>query len=369
MGIEVQAPDVNESGVRFTVREGKIRFGLAAIKNVGEIAVQNVIEVRDASGRFKSFEDFCTRVDLRIVNRKVLECLVKCGAFDSLGEPRAQVFAAVEYQMNRAASAQRDRERGQSALFDVEPANARRNATGRSASPEWSQSEMLAFEKELLGFYVTGHPLSEYAEILQRYELASSGQLARLQDGQMTRIGGIISKLTPKTTRQGKPMALMTLEDLDGSVEVLVFPDSYAKYAGSLKTDTAIFVCGMANLREDKPKIVADQVIPLDDVPKKFTKAVHIRVPAGTTEESILTRVQQVLDAHKGSVPVLFCFIYPDGKLVFLEAHEHFSVSPTQQFVRDVEAILGEDSVWLKVDTEKLAATNGSRRERRFASA
>jgi DNA polymerase-3 subunit alpha len=224
---------------------------------------------------------------------------------------------------------------------------------------------MLAFEKELLGFYVTGHPLTQYAEVLRRYELASSGQLAQLQDGQTTRIGGIISKLTPKTTKQGKPMAIMTLEDLDGSVEVLVFPESYARYASSLKADAAIFVCGRANLRDDKPKIVAEQIFPLDDVPKKFTKAVHIRLSAGTTEDSTLTRVHDVMRTHQGNVPVLFCFIYPDGKLVFLEAHEHFSVAPTQQFVHDVEAILGEDSVWLKVDAEKLAANNGSRRERR----
>jgi DNA polymerase III subunit alpha len=386
MGIEVQAPDVNESGVRFTVGcssappgcsgDGgaietavtaptkKIRFGLAAIKNVGEVAVQNVIQVREASGRFASFEDFCTRIDLRVVNRKVLECLAKCGAFDALGEPRARVFAAIEYQMSRATSVQRDRERGQAALFDVEPVNARQKATGQAASVEWSQSEMLAYEKELLGFYVTGHPLTEYAEILRRYELASSGQLAQLQDGQMTRIGGIISKLAPKTTKQGKPMAIMTLEDLDGSVEVIVFPESYAKFAPTLKADAAIFVCGMANLREDKPKIVADQIIPLADVPKRFTKAVHIRLSAETTEESALARVHEVVRAHKGTVPVLFCFMYPDGKLVFLEAHEHFAVAPTQQFVVDVEAILGEDSVWLKVDAEKLAAKNEGRRSR-----
>ncbi len=231
MGIEVQAPDVNESGVRFTVRDAKIRFGLAAIKNVGEVAVKNVIEVRDATGRFASFEEFCTRVDLRIVNRKVLECLAKCGAFDSLGEPRAEVFAAIEYQMSRASAVQRDRERGQAALFDVEPVNARQKATGRLPVVEWAQGEILAFEKELLGFYVTGHPLSEYAEILTRYEMASSGKLAELQDGQVTRIGGIISKLVPKTTKQGKPMAIMTLEDLDGAVEVLVFPESYARFA------------------------------------------------------------------------------------------------------------------------------------------
>ena len=229
---------------------------------------------------------------------------------------------------------------------------------------EWSQSEMLAFEKELLGFYVTGHPLSQHAEILRRYELVSSGQLARLQEGQPARLGGIINKLTPKTTKQGKPMAIVTLEDLDGSVEVLVFPETYARCAANLKAGAAVFLSGTINLREDKPKIVADQILPLEDVPKNFTKAVHIRLSAGAVEEAVLTSVQDVLRAHKGKVPVLFCFIFPDGKLVFLEAHEHFSVSPTQQFVRDVEAILGEDSVWLKVDAEKLAAIKENRRER-----
>ncbi len=130
----------------------------------------------------------------------------------------------------------------------------------------------------------------------------------------------------------------------------------------NLKADAAIFLSGTISLRDDKPKIMADHIIPLADVPKKFTKAAHIRISAGTTEDSTLARVQEVLRAHKGEVPVMFCFMYPDGKLVFLEAHEHFSVAPTQQFVRDVEGILGEESVWLKVDTEKLAATNEVRR-------
>jgi len=365
MGIEVLPPDVNESGVRFTVGSRKIRFGLAGIKNVGEIAVQNVIDVRHAGGRFKSFADFCERVDSRVVNRKVLESLVKCGAFDSLSESRAQTFAGIDFQLNRASSLQRDRERGQAALFEVEPVNARRQATGHVPEVEWSQAEMLSFEKELLGFYVTGHPLAQHAEILRRYELASSADLIQLQDGQRTRIGGIVSKLQLKTTRQGKPMAILTMEDLGGAVEVLVFPETYAKCAMNLRGDAAIFVCGPVSLREDKPKIVADQIIPLEDVPKKFTKAVHIRLSAGSIEDSALSRVQDVLHAHKGHVPVLFCFVYPDGRVVFLEAHEHFSVTPTQQFVRDVEAILGSDSVWLKVDSEKLASTPERRRERR----
>lgn len=370
MGIEVLAPDINESGVRFTVNAGKIRFGLAAIKNVGEIAVQSIIDVRAAGGKFRSFTEFCDRIDLRVVNRKVLESLVKCGACDSLGEPRAQLFAAIEFQMNRAGTLQRDRERGQAALFDVAPVNARRQATGAPPAVDWSQSEMLAFEKELLGFYVTGHPLSQYADILRRYELASTAQLATLQDGQMTRIGGIISKLQPKLTKAGKPMAIITLEDLDGLVETMVFPETYAKHAPVLKADAAIFVCGSVNLREDKPKIYAEQIIPLDEVPKRFTKAVHLRLSMATTQEDALGRVQALLRNHKGNVPVLFCFMYPDGKLVFLEAHEHFSVAPTQKFVREVEEILGEDTVWLKVDTEKMsAAMREARRERRFPAA
>mgnify|MGYP003339174241 FL=1 len=152
MKIEVLPPDVNCSGVKFTVDKGRIRFGMAAIKNVGEIAVQNIIAVREQGRAFKDFEDFCSRLDLRVVNRKVIECLIKCGACDSLGTDRSQLFSEIEFQMNRATTLQRDKERGQAALFDVEPVNVRRASPGKPQAVAWSQSEMLAFEKELLGF-------------------------------------------------------------------------------------------------------------------------------------------------------------------------------------------------------------------------
>src|SRR5205814_10179462 len=142
----------------------------------------------------------------------------------------------------------------------------------------WSQSEMLGFEKELLGFYVTGHPLSRYAEILRRYELASTAQISQLQDGQSTRIGGLISKLIPRLTKAGKAMASITLEDLDGTVDVVVFPETFARCGQHLRADAAIFVCGTANLKEDPPRVMAEQIIPLDEVPKRFTRAVHIRL-------------------------------------------------------------------------------------------
>jgi len=380
MHIEVLPPDVNESGVRFTVasrtgvppvlsgaengRDARstdnqaIRFGMAAIKNVGEIAVQSIIASRQATGKFQSLADFCDRIDTRVVNRKVIECLIKCGAFDALNPDRAQVYADMDYQLNRAAAAQHDRERGQSALFDVAPVNARKQTPGQPAAEVWTQSDLLAFEKELLGFYVTGHPLTQYADILRRYELASTTHLAQLQDGQATRLGGIVSKLVPKLTKHGKPMAILTLEDLDGVVEVLVFPEAYAKCGGTLKADTAVFVTGAVNLREDKPKVYADQIIPLTDVPKRFTKAVHIRLTTTAANEAILRQIQTILRAHAGTVPVMFCFMYPEGKLVFLEAHEQFSITPDQALVDELETLLGEDAVWLKVDTEKLTAAS-----------
>ena len=362
MKIEVLPPDVNESGVRFTVDQGRIRFGMAAIKNVGEIAVQNIITVRKAAGPFQSLANFCDRIDARVVNRKVVECLIKCGAFDVINPSRAQVWADMNYQLDRAATAQRDRESGQNALFDVAPVNTRKTS-GQSPAVVWSQSDLLGFEKELLGFYVTGHPLTKFAEILRRYELASTAQLAQLPDGQAIRLGGLIGKLQPKLTKQNKPMAILSIEDLDGIVEVLVFPEAYAKCSSILTADAAVFITGTVSLKEDKPKIYADQIIPLTEVPKRFTKAVHIRLATNAANEEILTRIQTVLRAHTGPVPVMFCFIYPEGKLVFLEAHEHFSVTPESALVEELEAILGEDSVWLKVDAEKLAAKTASPRQ------
>ena len=356
MKIAVLPPDVNESGVRFTVDQGQIRFGLAAIKNVGEIAVENIIKVRQAAGKFQSLADFCDRIDTRVVNRKVIECLVKCGAFDALSPVRAAAFAEIDYQLNRAAGVQRDRERGQAALFAVAPVNARQSAAGQPPAVVWSQGELLAFEKELLGFYVTGHPLTQFADILRRYELVATNQLAELPDGQPTRLGGIISKFQKRLTKQNKEMAILTLEDLAGTVEVVVFPDAFAKCAAVLQADAAIFVTGAVNRREDKPKINAEQIIPLADVPKRFTKAVHIRLATSTATEATLPRIQAILRKHTGSVPVLFCFIYPDGTLVFLETHDHYSVTPAQEFMDEVEALLGEESVYLKVDAEKLAA-------------
>ena len=362
MDIEVLPPDVNFSGVRFQVEAAPdgaaraIRFGLAAIKGVGEIAVRSIIDNRRQHGPFPSLDEFCTRIDLHVVNRKVLECLVKCGALDSLGLARAQMFDQIEYQVNRASAIQRDRDRGQGSLFDLEiaaPPPAQALPAGDAAA-EWSQSEMLAYEKELLGFYVTGHPLTQHAQILRRYELASTADLAELQEGQATRIGGILSKVQHRIPKQGRPMAIATLEDLDGIAELLVFPDAYARCGMQLKADAAIFVRGKVDRRDEQAKVIVDEVIPLPDVPRRFTRAVHIRLPAATAQDRELEKIRAILDAHPGQCPVFFCFMYPDGRMVFIETSDQFFVTPNTGFIHEIEAVLGEQSVWLKVDAEKM---------------
>jgi DNA polymerase-3 subunit alpha len=201
--------------------------------------------------------------------------------------------------------------------------------------------------------------------VLRRYELASTTQLAQLQEGQATRLGGIISKMQMRLTKQNKSMAILTVEDLDGAAEVVVFPDAYARCSQHLKADAPIFLCGTVTLKEDKPKLYADQALPLADVPRRFTKAVHLRIPAAAITEETFGRVRDILQAHRGPVPVLFCFIYPDGRLVFMETHEEFSVTPTEELVGQLESLLGEEVVWLKADTEKLAAVAANAAPRR----
>jgi DNA polymerase-3 subunit alpha len=166
-------------------------------------------------------------------------------------------------------------------------------------------------------------------------------------------------------TKQNKSMAVLTVEDLDGAAEVVVFPDAYARCGQNLKVDAPIFICGTVTLREDKPKLYAEQAMPLAEVPKRFTKAIHLRIPTTALNDDSLQHVRDILQAHQGPVPVLFCFIYPDGRLVFMETHEHFSVTPSEDLVRQLEDLLGEEVVWLKADMDKLAAVAASTGPRR----
>ncbi len=225
--IEVLPPDVNESQQDFTVVGGKIRFGLAAVKNVGQAATQSILSAREEKENFGSLPDFCLKVDLRKVNKRVIESLIKCGAFDSIGPSRAQLLAGLEEAMEWSQGLERERSNPQIILFGGSQSGRGKAEPRLPVVPEWPESQRLAFEKETLGFYLTGHPLTRYAEALQRLTTTNTQQIREIADGQEIVIGGVVNTLKEITTKKGDRMAFVTLEDLNGVVEVIIFAELY----------------------------------------------------------------------------------------------------------------------------------------------
>jgi DNA polymerase-3 subunit alpha len=361
-GIEVRPPDVNESGVHFAPAgpDGSagaggppraIRFGLAAVKGVGEAAVQGLLEARARHGRFTSLTGLCERVDSRTVNRKVLEALVKCGACDAFGGTRAGLFAQIDRALTRGQHAAQDRARGQSSLFGVlaEPAAPAEN--GFAQLPEWPLVQRLTDEKALLGFYVTGHPLDPHRGLLERYGLATTATLATLPNRAVTRLGGLVAAVQQGFSKKsGKPYALVTLEDLAGSVQLLCMNEAYDKHRDLLTPGRALFVIGEVNLGEDKPKLFPQEIWPLEDAPRKLTEKVYLRLGAEQAGAGRLAAVRELAAAHPGRVPLFLCLVQPGGERVFIAANDRYAVTPSLEFQHAVETVLGPGSYHAKAD-------------------
>jgi DNA polymerase III subunit alpha len=378
MGVEVLPPDVNEGDVFFAPavtasasrapdggppqagsdpRPGgippmAIRFGLAAIKGVGEMAVRSILEARAAAGPFKSLADLCERVDTRTVNRKVLEALIKCGACDCFGQTRASLLAGVEHTLLRAANVVADRQRGQSSLFAMLDARAAAPGEDLPRLPEWPQSQLLAAEKELLGFYVTGHPLTPYAPLLERYTLCNSTSARGAPARTLTRVGGLVAGLQPGVSKKtNKPYIMVSLEDLEGTMSMLVMNENYDKYRDLVVLNKALLIVGEINNSEDKPKIFPQEIIPLEDAPRKYTRQVHLRLHAARLTQERLAEVHRLVTAHPGKCPLYLCFVQPGVEVVFVETHEHFRVNPGPALQQAADALLGEGAYYAKVDT------------------
>jgi DNA polymerase-3 subunit alpha len=377
MGIEVLPPDVNESQVYFAPAQGRagtasgvaagilpaattqetnpalaIRFGLAAIKGVGEIAVEAILKGRGEGGKFHSLADLCERVDGRTVNRKVLEALIKCGACDCLGQTRATLFAQADRTLARAASVIADRERGQASLFGTLEDRSVQAPEAGATLPEWPEHELLAFEKELLGFYVTGHPLTPYVPILEKYALANTATLAQLPTRSLTRIGGLIAAVQNGVSKKsGKPYSLVTLEDLEGSVQLLCLNENYDKYRELLTPGKAILVIGEVNIGDDRPKIFPQEIMPLEEAPLRFTKQVHLRLHTAHLKPEHLESVRELVTAHAGKCPLFLCFVKPTGQVIFVETHDQFFVEPSPALQQEADDRFGEETYYAKADT------------------
>ena len=372
MKIEVLPPDVNESQMYFApAPDGKaIRFGLAAIKNVGEAAVEAILKTRNEGGQFKTLSELCERVDGRSLTRKTIEALVKTGACDSFGQTRATLFAQIERTLARAASILSDKQKGQSSLFGALEEKAPAMPEAISNLPEWPQHELLAHEKELLGFYVTGHPLTPFAPILEKYCLATTAKLSELPNRSLTRIGGLITVVQQGMSKKsGKPYAMLTLEDLEGTVQILCMNENYDKYRELFVESQAILVVGEVNTGEDRPKIFPQEIMPLDDAHRKYTKQVHLRLNAAHLKPEDMDAAHEIIAAHPGRCPLLLCFMPPAGGTIFMDTNERFSVSPSLKLQQAVDERFGEETYYAKVDLslperarrswEKKNGTNG----------
>ncbi|MEA3490039.1 MAG: DNA polymerase III subunit alpha [Candidatus Omnitrophota bacterium] len=348
MDIDILPPDVNESFKDFTVVGKDIRFGLSAVKNVGVGAAESIISTRQDKGKFESIYDFAKKVDSRTVNRKVVESLIKCGAFDSTGIYRSQAMSVIDKVLDMATRTNRDRDLGQLSFFDD---TGSEDGFGKSFShipdiPEWPEHELLANEKEMLGFYITKHPLARFERLLNAYSTCRISELSGMSDGQEVLIGGIINKSRVTVTRKrAEKMAILSLEDLDNFVEVLVFPKTYRKAPDLAKEDNLVYVFGRLNLREEEPKIVAEEIIPLEKVKEKFTKSVLVKMSTTGLEEQIMKRLRGAMRKFKGKIPVYIDFVSSEGRKVRMSTDKEFFVYPTDELISEFEAIVGTGNV------------------------
>ncbi len=357
MGIEILPPDVNESRWDFTVVDaherdtvepgstiGSVRFGLAAVKNVGYSAIEAIIEAREAKGSFMSLADFCRKVDQRRVNRRVIEALIKCGSFDFSGAKRAQMMDAIDLMMDQAARHQEQEAVGQFSIFDS-LGDAKDPALPNV--PEWKESQLLAFEKESVGFYISGHPLAAYEADIKRYVTSTTETLDQFADGKEVIVCGIIAGLKQKLTKKNEKMAIMNLEDLSGAVEVIVFPDLYRTSQLQLATDAPLIVRGALDKSDQGNKIKALAISLLTDVKKRGTTRVDILLNAtGLTRED-LVRVKDILLRHGGEVPVYLRIRNPASGESLISVGREIRVAPSDGLVAEIEALFGAGAVSL----------------------
>jgi DNA polymerase-3 subunit alpha len=347
MGLKVQPPDINESEVLFKVEdESTIRFGLLAIKNVGKGASESIVSAREKT-KFKSLEELCGQIDLRLANRKVLESLIKCGALDCFGAARAKMFASLDTILERSQKNQKEKSSGQLSFFDQTITS---NGFGKTTEvlvecKEWPEPQLLSFEKDMLGFYVSGHPLARYAKQLKRFVSCSTASLHEHKDQDTIKIVGLIAKIKQTLTRaKQEKMAILKLEDLDGAVELLVFPRAFAKVSRYIMPNTIAHIRGTLNLTEDTPTIIVEDLFPFEEIYKLIT-AMSINLSG--IKENIFESLKTLLSEHKGNVPIYLRLDTPAKTRIQMVVGENLYVLPSEKLIQDLDELLGEDRLSL----------------------
>jgi DNA polymerase-3 subunit alpha len=350
MGIAVEPPDINVSAANFTPHGPAIRFGLAAVKNVGHNAIESIVVARKELGSFKSIYEFCEKVDLRLLNKRVLESLIKSGAMDSLGK-RAQLMAVLDKAIELSQKAQRDAESGQHGLFGVFQEETLPTQDRLPDTPDWDEHTRLANEKEILGFFITGHPLDKYRDKLEDLRALSTAELCAMKSStgkdETLTTAGIITNLRVLKSKRGDFYAQGALEDLSGSVEMLVFPDAYKKLQERIKglTDVPVLVRGGVRIEEGaNPKLTVSDLSSLEEAKVPLPRSLRIRVPLENASDSTIDELHLLFSQRKGEAKVLFDVERAGDFMVVMEA-EGYNVLPDRAFITGVEELCGRGAV------------------------
>lgn len=354
MDIKVLPPDINESQADFSVGESEIRVGLAAIKGVGVKAIEAATQERDSERPFSSFYDYCERVDLRLNNKSVLESLIDAGAMDPLGPSRAHLASLVDQGLKMGSSAQADKRSGQMSLLGelTEDEPEGEVESEETTQPEWPENILLKREKDVLGFYLTSHPLAREAEQIRRLSSMTTLDLAACPDGKEVLIGGMLKSIrftVAKTGRsKGETMALFRFEDLHGEVGCVIFASDFAKHGELVEEDRVVFLRGQVSMRRDEPNLKVSAIIPIENAVLELAHALRIRVQTTGLETQLVEHVERIVSSHPGPCPVLFDLDLRSGERALIRAGESYRVRPNRAILSDLQRILPGSEVYFE---------------------
>jgi DNA polymerase-3 subunit alpha len=342
-GIEILPPDINESDWGFTVSGAMIRYGLGAVKNVGFGAVEEILRNRTEGEQISSLFDFCESVDLRKVNRRVIESLIKAGAFDSTGAHRSQLMLILEEALEQGQARQKERRGGQPALF--EGLTYTHSLSDLPDLEEWPENQLLGFEKEVLGFYLTSHPLIRYQEDIRKLTTADTETLGDMAHGTQVSVGGLVAEVKEIQTKKGDQMAFLSLEDMRGRVEVIIFPDLFRSARPYMTVDMPVLIRGVLDNGEERPKVKASSLVPLDEAKREKISKVHVRLRTPGLSKEQLLQLKEILKEHRGGCETLLHLIVPHRSEVIMTLSPELMVAPSDRMRRSVEGLFGDKSV------------------------
>jgi len=344
--IEVLPPDVNQSDVFFTVDNGAIRFGMAAVKGVGDAIIESIVKIREKEGRFDSLYDFCERVSG--ANKKVLEALIKCGAFDSTGNKRSQMMAVLEEALDHGSRIQREKNDAQLDLF----ADSGMGVALPVSLPkmpnveEWEGNYLLELEKESLGFYITGHPMDKFADTIKKYASVNTITLQDVGNERMVRIGGFLKILKVHKTKKGDMMAFCAIEDQFATVEVVVFPNLYAKVHTLLSQEQIIILEAEVQKTDNTVKLIGEKIVPIDQAKTEWTSGIVIQVDATQNGAEIFDQLKPVIERYPGDCVSLFNIkIDEDHPGIMVKLGDEYRTDAHPSFFKEVENLLGEGRI------------------------